>query len=66
MQFEMSTDDNGVRTCFPVGYDKQNLIDVTRVTDVWAQFVDKHTGETVDCEVFAKQLDAMRSARSAT
>lgn len=47
----------GVPTCFPRGYDRSDLRNVTCVGDLWAKFINVRTGEVVDCAEFAKQME---------
>ena len=56
------------RSCFPVGYDTSDLVDVTQVTDMWRRYVKRSTGEEVDCAKFAAMaeedaLDSLMQAR---
>lgn len=41
-------------TCFPVGMDQSNLVNVSRVGDSWARFIDTATGKEVDCAEYAE------------
>lgn len=43
-------------TCFPVDYDKSDLLEVTFLSSGWAVFYNTRTGETVNCADFYKQL----------
>lgn len=43
-------------TCFPAGYDASNLVEVSRVGDYWATFMNLETGEEIKCEDFHKKM----------
>ena len=59
-QYEITHSSFGASECFPVGYDKSNLINVSRVGDYWATFLDPRTGAEVSCEDFYKQMEIER------
>lgn len=42
-------------TCFPEGYDTEDLIEVSTVGQVWATFYNTRTHELVPCEKFYQQ-----------
>jgi hypothetical protein len=43
-------------TCFPVGYDKSDLMEIMDNSSGWAVFYNPRTGETINCSDFYKQL----------
>jgi hypothetical protein len=53
------------RDCFPVGFDRTNLENISRICDMWCKYIDVQTGELVDCAEFAKHMEEldMRDSR---
>ena len=43
-------------TCFPEGYDTSNLVNVSRLGDFWATFLNLETGEEVSCKDFYDKM----------
>jgi len=43
-------------TCFPVGYDTSDLMEIMDNSSSWAVFYNPRTGETVNCADFYAQL----------
>lgn len=48
----------GVATCFPAGYDRSNLVDISSIGEYWATFLNQETGEIVYCSKFYADLQA--------
>ncbi len=42
--------------CLPEGFDMYNLIDISKIGDVWATFLNIETDEEISCEKYYKQL----------
>lgn len=58
MMYEVST--QIPRDCFPVGYDRSNLRNVSGPQDYWAVYLDVERGETVRCEDFAREAGLIK------
>ena len=54
--YEIEKGAYGLPTCFPEGYDKSNLIEVSKIGDSWATFVNIQTGEEISCAEFYAQM----------
>ena len=42
--------------CLPEGFDMYNLIDISKVGDTWATFLNIETDEEISCEKYYKEL----------
>jgi hypothetical protein len=47
------------KTCFPFGMNVSGWIEVTRVGDLWARFLNPQTGEEFDCAEYAKRMQSI-------
>lgn len=36
-------------SCFPVGFDKSNLLDITTIADRFRKYLNHTTGQVIDC-----------------
>ena len=45
---------DGVIECFPLTFDRSELIDVTSIYDAFARFVDRKSSVIIDCGTFYK------------
>jgi len=43
-------------TCFPVGFDRTGLAEITQLDDTWRVYVREKTGERIDCYDFFRQM----------
>jgi len=43
-------------SCFPIGYDRSELIEISSMMDSWAKYINSSTGEVVDCALFAARM----------
>jgi hypothetical protein len=41
-------------SCFPVGMDRGELVNASRIGDAWARYINTRTGEEVDCAEYAE------------
>lgn len=55
----MNVRDGRASTFFPEGFDTSNLVEITRLENRWAEFLDLATGEVVCCETFFNQAQAL-------
>jgi len=50
---------HGAPSCFPIGYDTRNLMDISCIMDEWAKYINTQTGEKIDCKIFADQMSIL-------
>ncbi len=41
-------------SCFPCGMDTSDLVNVSRIGDAWARYINTRTGGSVDCAEYAE------------
>ena len=62
IEYEITHHSDGPSECFPAGYDKEGLLNISTIGKYWATFLHPDTGQIIECEDFYQQ--AVKDAKA--